>query len=312
MKRAVSISIGSSKRDKAVEIDLMGERVRLERIGTDGDIEKAAQLYRELDGVVDAFGVGGTDLGMRVGERFYKLHSIQAMVRYVRKTPLVDGNGLKASLERRLTRVLRDQLSDYVKEKTALVTTAVDRWGMAEAALEAGYSCVFGDLIYSLGIPIPLRTAQQVKIVVGMLMPIATRLPFEWVYPVGESQGQRKPKYTKYFSEASVVMGDCHYIYRYMPDDMRGKVVITNTTTPEDTETFRRAGVRCLVTTTPVLDGRSFGTNMMEAALVAASGRTEAVDYAHPGDYYQWMASLVEKLHMEPQLHELNPQEQAR
>ena len=50
MKRAVSISIGSSKRDKAVEVELLGERVRIERIGTDGDMERAAQLYKELDG----------------------------------------------------------------------------------------------------------------------------------------------------------------------------------------------------------------------------------------------------------------------
>jgi hypothetical protein len=166
---------------------------------------------------------------------------------------------------------------------------------------------VFGDLMFSLGIPIPLRSAAQVRLFARILMPLATRLPFEWVYPVGESQGQRKPKYTRYFSEAGLVLGDCHYVYRYMPEDMRGKVVVTNTTTPEDVETFSKAGVRYLVTTTPVLDGRSFGTNMMEAALVAASGRTEPVDYAHPGGYFEWMAGLVEQLQMEPQVQDLQP-----
>ena len=59
MKRAVSVSIGSSKRDKAVEVNLLGEQVRIERIGTDGDMEKAALLFKELDGKVDAFGLGG-------------------------------------------------------------------------------------------------------------------------------------------------------------------------------------------------------------------------------------------------------------
>ena len=71
MKRAVSISIGSSKRDKAVEIELLGEKVSIERIGTDGDMEKAAQMYRELDGKVDAFGVGGADLGIYVDRKWY-------------------------------------------------------------------------------------------------------------------------------------------------------------------------------------------------------------------------------------------------
>ena len=47
------------------------------------------------------------------------------------------------------------------------------------------------------------------------------------------------------------------------------ELVVTNTTTPQDVELFRKCGVKYLVTTTPVLEGRSFGTNMMEAALIA-------------------------------------------
>ena len=50
MKHAVSVSIGSSRRDKRVEITLLDEQIIIERIGTDGDMEKAANLYRELDG----------------------------------------------------------------------------------------------------------------------------------------------------------------------------------------------------------------------------------------------------------------------
>ena len=46
MKRAVSISIGSSKRNKAVEVTLLGEKVSIERIGTDGDMEAAALKFK--------------------------------------------------------------------------------------------------------------------------------------------------------------------------------------------------------------------------------------------------------------------------
>src|SRR5512136_2272989 len=102
MKRAVSISIGSSKRNKSVEIELLGEKVLIERIGTDGDMKKAAQLYDELDGKVDAFGMGGTDLGLKVGDKWYPLYSALAMVRGVKQTPVVDGTGLKTTLEYQL------------------------------------------------------------------------------------------------------------------------------------------------------------------------------------------------------------------
>ena len=87
MKRAVSISIGSSKRDKAVEVNLLGETVRIERVGTDGDMDKAAELFKELDGKVDAFGLGGADLGILVDKNFYPLYSVRPMVRHVHKTP---------------------------------------------------------------------------------------------------------------------------------------------------------------------------------------------------------------------------------
>jgi hypothetical protein len=304
MKRAVSISIGSSTRDKTVQIQLLGEQVQIERIGTDGDLEKAARLYQELDGKVDAFGMGGTDLGMMVDGHWYPLHSTHSMVRFVRQTPLVDGNGLKAILEPKAGAMLQE-LADELPSKNALIITAVDRWGLAESTLKAGFACTFGDLIFSLGIPIPMHSARSVKLLAALLMPLVSRLPFHWVYPVGESQGQRKPKFTQFFARASVVLGDCHYIYRYMPEDMRRKIVVTNTTTREDVETFRRCGVRKLITTTPVLDGRSFGTNMMEAALLAAAGRTEPVDYAHPRVYFAWLSKLVDEMHLTPQVQEL-------
>ncbi len=54
-----------------------------------------------------------------------------------------------------------------------------------------------------------------------------------------------------------------------MPPDMRGKWIITNTTTAADVDLCRERGVELLVTSTPRLDGRSFGTNVIEATMVA-------------------------------------------
>lgn len=302
MKRAVSISIGSSKRNKAVTVNLLGEEISIERIGTDGDMEAAAIMYKELDGKVDAFGVGGADLGLMVDDKWYRLYSVEKMVRFIKETPVVDGTGLKNTLERKAAPFVEAKLGDYVQKmggKKAFVMTGADRWGLAHGFVQAGYECTFGDLMFSLGIPIALHTEKQLKTLGNILMPVAGRLPFEWVYPIGEKQEERKPKYPKYFKWASVVAGDCHYIKRYMPDDMQGKIVVTNTTTPQDVELFRKCGVKYLVTTTPVLDGRSFGTNMMESALIALSGKKRALTREEYED-------LLNKLGFEPSLQELN------
>jgi hypothetical protein len=307
MKRAVSISIGSSKRDKSVEVDILGETVCLERIGTDGDLKEAARLFQELDGKVDAFGVGGGLLGLMVGKKWYQMHSLLPLVKQVRHTPLVDGTGLKMTLEWRTVLEVVRQLGPYLNDKKALVMTAVDRWGMVQGAVDASFDCVFGDLLYSLGLPLPIRDAKSAEIMAAVLAPLICRLPFKWVYPVGKEQEHRKPTHEKYFHEASMVLGDCHYIWKYMPERMDGKIIITNTTTPEDVETFRKSGVRFLVTTTPVYDGRSFGTNMMEAAIIAASGRKEPIDYGKPGDYFNWMNAKLDTMNLPLQVQELCP-----
>ena len=299
MKRAVSISIGSSKRDKTVEVELLGEQVRIERIGTDGSMEKAALLYKELDGKVDAFGVGGADLGEMIDSKWYPLYSVQPMVRYIKLTPVVDGTGYKNTLENRIVPFMNERIGGYIQEKKVLLSGGADRWGMTMSFTNGGYECVFGDLMFALGLPIPIHSIRAVKNLAAIMMPIAGRLPFEWVYPTGEKQEKRTPKWGRYYQWATVIAGDCHYIKRYMPDRLDGKIIVTNTTTPEDVEMFRQAGIKYLITTTPVLDGRSFGTNMIEAALVAVAGKGRKLTNDE-------LSEMLDKLNIQPQLQALN------
>ena len=299
MKRAVSVSIGSSKRDKAVTVELLGEKVSIERIGTDGDMEKAAQLYKELDGKVDAFGVGGADMGLLVDKKYYPLYSVKPMIRFVKKTPIVDGEGLKNTLENDALPYFMERHGSYIKHKRAFITLGAERWGLSESFFDFGFDCVFGDLMFSLGIPITIHSKKGLKRMAAIIMPIAGRLPFDWVYPTGESQEVREPKYVKYYQWGEIIAGDCHYIKKHMPDKLEGKVIITNTTTPEDIDLFRTAGVKYMVTTTPVLDGRSFGTNMMESALVAVAGKGRPLTH-------QELFELVKKLDFHPNIQELN------
>ncbi len=301
MKRAVSISIGSSTRNKSVEIELLGEKVLIERIGTDGDMEKAARLYQEMDGKVDAFGVGGADLGLQVDDKWYPLYSVLPMIRFVKETPVVDGAGLKNTLENKLAPFMETKIGSYLQEKgrKVLVASGADRWGMSKSFADAGYECVFGDLMFGLGLPFALHTLRSLKFLASILMPVVGRLPFEWVYPTGEKQEKREPKWEEYYRWGSVIAGDCHYVKRHMPERLDGKIIATNTTTSSDVELFRQTGVKYLVTSTPVIEGRSFGTNMMEAALVAVSGKKRKLSLEE-------LNEMLNKLGLEPQMQELN------
>lgn len=274
MKNVVSVSLGSSSRNHRAELDVLGEHFVVERIGTDGSIQRAVETIRELDGKVDAFGMGGIDIYLHGSENAkYMIRSSKPLVRAAVKTPIVDGSELKNVLERRVVYFLRDELGVDLKEKAVLLVSAIDRFGMAEAFDEVGAHLIMGDLIFGLGIPIPITSLKLLRAAAVVLMPILCQLPFNWLYPVGGDQDKITPKYKKFYDRASIIAGDFIYIRKYMPDDLKDKIIVTNTVTPKDVELLRQRGVKMLVTSTPDIQGRSFGTNVIEAILVAASGK---------------------------------------
>lgn len=298
MKRAVSISLGSSKRNKSTEIELFGEQVVIERRGTDGDAEKATALFTELDGKVDALGVGGIELNIHAFGKVYPLRAAHKLVKNVRQTPVVDGSGLKQTLERRVADTLIAELGPEYRSGYVLLTAAIDRLGMTQSFEEHDYEIVYGDLMFALGLPIPIRSAAGFRRLAKTLLPIIGYMPISVLYPTGDKQLEIVPRFTEWYEWATVIAGDCNYIKRHMPDDLSGKVIVTNTTTEEDRRLFKERGVVHLLTSTPLLQGRSFGTNMMEAALtaVAAKGRTLT-----PAE----LDEMLQQLDMRPVLHTL-------
>lgn len=286
MKRITSISLGSSKRNHAATTQILGEEVTVERIGTDGSIEKAIERIRELDGKVDAFGMGGIDLYVYAGARRYAFRDAKRIAAAAQKSPILDGSGLKNTLERRVVRYVDRELMP-LRGKKVLMTASVDRFGMAEALWQAECEMIFGDIMFALGLPIPLRKLSTVHTIARILLPVITQLPFTWLYPTGKKQEERQVKYADAFAWADVIAGDWLYIGRHMPDRLDGKLILTNTVTPTDVEELRKRGAKLLVTTTPNLGGRSFGTNVMEALIVATAGKRQ--DEMTAADYEAWL-----------------------
>jgi len=276
-KTVISISLGSSGRDAKGVLELGKEKIGLERKGTDGDIRKAEELLRFYDGKVDAIGLGGTDLYLVAGKRRYVFAESAKLLKQVKQTPVLDGSGLKNTLERMAVQYLADHHIVNFAGKKVLLVCAVDRFGMAEALSGQDCRMVFGDIIYGLGFNMPIYSLASLSRWASVLAPVITKLPIKWMYPTGKKQEKHVDRHPEYFTQSDIIAGDFLFIKRFMPARLDGKVVITNTVTTADRFRLKEAGIRTLVTTTPCLQGRSFGTNVMEAALVAASGKSEAL-----------------------------------
>ena len=155
--------------------------------------------------------------------------------------------------------------------------------------------------MFSLGLPIPVRKLSTVRLLASVLLPFITQMPFKWFYPLGSAQDQPpQPKWTKYYQQADIIAGDFVSIRAHMPADLSGKIVLTNTTTAKNVQELQKRNLRLLVTTTPRLDGRSFGTNVMEATLLALMDKPQSE--VIPADFLD----LIERIPLEPNIEVLN------
>ncbi len=281
MKKIISISVGSSARDHTTRHTFLGQECEISRRGTNGDFKKAIELYKELDGKVDAFGIGGVEFFLQVEDKKYYFRDVKRIRNAIKISKAGDGNGVKGLLERRafeyLEKYLNEKEGRSLKGLPALKTTVVERYSMGKAMVDSGLDVTFGDFMFALGLPIAIKKLSTARLVAATLLPVVTQVPFSWLYPLGSEQDKPpQPKWTKYYQQSQVIAGDFLQIRQYMPNDLTGKIIVTNTTTPKNVEELHQRNLHILVTVTPRLEGRSFGTNVMEATLLALMDKPQS------------------------------------
>jgi hypothetical protein len=249
--------------------------------------------------------VGGVEFYLRVGKRRYYFRDVSRIRKVIKVSKVGDGNGVKGLLERRafqaLEKYLNEKENKTLKGMPALLTTAVDRYGMGEAMVDAGLDLTIGDLMFTLGLPFPVKKLSTVRLLAATLLPVITYLPFTWFYALGSEQDKPpQKKWGKYYERAQVLGGDFIQIRQFMPDDLTGKIVVTNTTTAKNVEELKERNLHILVTVTPRLEGRSFGTNVMEATLLALMDKPQSE--ATEADFLD----LIERIPLEPNIEVLN------
>lgn len=264
-KTILGISLGSSRRDHSAEIEAGPYHFRLIRMGTDGDMNKAVSLFREYDGMVDAFGLGGAVNYVSLKNRKYHFRALLRIQKTVETTKIGDGNGVKGILSDNALKAIESE-GIQLKGLKTLHVGAIDRYAQAESLVKCGCDVIFGDLMFGVGLPVPVRNLNTINRIGTTMLPVITKMPCRWFYPTGKKQ-EKKPsrKFARYFKESDLIVGDYIWIKVNLPEDLSGKIILTNTTTANDLEELRKRGLKMLVTTTPRINGRTFGTNIIEA-----------------------------------------------
>ena len=133
---------------------------------------------------------------------------MQKIARAARTTPIVDGTGLKNTLERRVVSQLQETGLIAWEGKRLFLVSGADRFGMAQALVQHGAQVIFGDLMTALGLPLPLTSLSMLERVAYLLAP-SLPAPSPSCIRRGKAGGN-SPRFEKFYREADVIAGDFH------------------------------------------------------------------------------------------------------
>ena len=254
-------------------VHFLDQEVQIQYVGANGDAERVRELIREYDGKVDAIGLQGYPALLELGG-VRQEHVIGSTFKTVaQQTPVVDGRGVRAGLER-WGIILADRKEPGIfSQKRVLMVPGLNHKGLAQALGRHTSQMRYADPVIYFALPnVPgvggTNTLDQAA------RPTLEQLkeaPFRRITPQVGTPGT--PRYTDAFKWADILAGDMAAIRRYAPQELKRKTAVVDWATPEDLEDLRQRGAAIVVTMMPALNpaenlGR-WPAAVVEATLVA-------------------------------------------
>lgn len=278
MKKVLVVHLNEAETREQVEF--LGQPIELIYRGCRGDGARAAALISEYDGRVDAIALDGLPFELQLGAA-HRPHAVGAGLRTVaRETPVVDGTGIRAGLERWAV-ILADRAEPGIfEEKRILMTPGLNHNGLAQALERRGSTIRYADPFIYFNLPNAFGIGGR-NTLARFAAPTLTRLeaaPFRRIKP--QTGKARHHRAAAPFKWADVIAGDIGAIRRYAPDTLKHKTVVVESATGDDLDDLRGRGVSIVATLMPSLNpsdnlGR-WSAAVIEAVLVSLRTRANA------------------------------------
>ena len=278
MKQILIIHTGEGS--DTAEYSFMGHALRVRRAGCGGDAERARALIQEHDGRVDAIALEGMPAVLELGDT-RRPHEVGATLPAVaRQTPVVDGAGIRAGLERWGV-ILADRAQPGIfAQKHVLMVPGLNHNGLAGALERRAADLRYADPFIYFALPsAPLVGSRQtLGQAAGLTVEQLKDAPFHRIQPLPGAPDT--PRDAGAFERADILAGDIGAIRRYAPGELKRKTVVVEWATDEDLDDLRARGVSIVVTMMPALDGRGelgrWSAATLEAIMVAIRSNPDA------------------------------------
>jgi len=279
--KIVSLSLGSSKRNKFTNFKFQDFDIYLARVGIDGDYYTLKKLIKNLqDSDIDSIGLGGTDLLLFIEDKKYIIKDSYKLAKLSIKKSIFDGSIIKNIIEKKIIQNLIDQ-KVINNNQVVLQVSSLDRFSAVKTFIENNFKVLIGDLVFALKTDKIIYNLTELKKIANLLLQDVLNLPFYLLYPIGKKQEEEKDIkiyniISKYIDKVDIISGDFHYIKK-LGDLVKNKIIITNTLTNEDINKLKEFKVKKLITLSIYIDNRSFGANVLESIIGSIINKSQKI-----------------------------------
>ncbi len=289
MKQVVSISLGSSSQNFEFTTTFMGQKLHVQRFGTDGSTTRAVALIKEWDKKASAIGLGvHKDSYTAASLRFVERDSAKLMAA-VRHAPVTTGGRLGEILQEWALRHAQSHLGRIFDNARVLFFSGLSDYRLAQVMAEYTSNLRFADPLLQLGVPKLLASLEALN-----LYAQGAHYVKDWTLPPTLASGPLEEwarfVLRKAVQKASVVVADGHALDAMGLEELAGKTIVSANVNEARLAGLRDKGVATIIDGSPVLQGQVIGANLLDAMVIAASGK-RAHDISED-DYLAVIASL--------------------
>jgi len=283
MKKIVSISLGSSKRNYEFSTQFLGVDFHVQRFGTDGNVEQAANLMREWDKKAHVIGLGDVKFPYSIGSNRMVRKDTETLIDVGKNlhTPVTIGNALRRVAYEWSLRHVNYQLGkgNYFSNARVLFMSGMFSYNLSKVMAEYTPNLVFADPLIEKGIPNLLKSIRDLEKYALGIHQVVQWIPLKAITSrLAPLQGIDKYLFRRAVKEAQVIVvpyqGFNQYIQNFFVDELRGKIVVTSTVYDDRVQLLKERGVEIIIDTTPKILKHVVAVNVLEAMIMAALDRS--------------------------------------
>jgi len=275
MKKVVTVTLGSSKKDFEFKTKFLGQEFQVRRFGADKDSSKAWELMRRQQANADAIALSDMPDHYHVGLRTVINKKSQHLMQVVTRVPVTTGASLRRLLQVRAVRHVQKELGHYFNNNLVLFLSGMRNYDMAVALSDYTRNLSFADPVFHAASPVLLSSLDQLELFAKGKELLPDGVPGEFLKSV---LGTLKNKIVaNAVAKSHVIVGTFREIQAVASGgNLEGKTLITSAVDDEALAFFARHKVNLAVDVTPKLFDQVVGISTITAMILAATGKAES------------------------------------